>query len=267
MTPLVRVCQAITVFGYTLLPTLLSFGAKSASYENLFRPVPSNDYYDFMLLAICFSAAGVYLHTEKQSADRMGDAFDVFLLLFPAVVGILSAISSIPVSAAFWLIFAGSMCMTMFYRHRRVSWTPTWNRSCSTWFFTVFIVIIAAGFFSFPVAQPWSGAPEPFVRWCPFTVPGELIWRGIFGTYAVTMLLTAIEGPAKHHNYVLFLAVSGIVHAVIMLIMNLADRSAGLSNGNAEHLYGDVPGWFFIGLVAAMIWRFDIRSSQKNTPI
>jgi hypothetical protein len=36
--------------------------------------------------------------------------------------------------------------------------------------------------------QSWTGPPEPFVRWHPFVVNGELVWRGTFALYGMRVL-------------------------------------------------------------------------------
>ena len=73
------------------------------------------------------------------------------------------------------------------------------------------------------------------------------------------MLWTGVEGPNKQRPFVRFLCASGFVHATVMLVMSLSARAVGGLNGNTEHLYGDIPGWFLITIVAALFewscWR------------
>lgn len=124
------------------------------------------------------------------------------------------------------------------------SWSFTRSRPAAAWAYSLFLCLVAAAFLSFPVPRPWSGPPEPFVRWHPYSTAAELVWRGVFGCYAAMMLWAGVEDPlGKHFVFVCYLGLSGCVHASVMLGMNLWQRAVGGPNGNAQHLYGDVAGW------------------------
>ncbi len=58
------------------------------------------------------------------------------------------------------------------------SWRYQAERPVGIWMFSALLFLWAIGFMAFPVSQSWSGPPEPFVRWYPFVVNGELVWRG-----------------------------------------------------------------------------------------
>lgn len=47
----------IPSFGFLFLAVLNTFGTSGTSYEYLFRPQPTNIYYDFMFVAICLGVA------------------------------------------------------------------------------------------------------------------------------------------------------------------------------------------------------------------
>ncbi len=112
----------------------------------------------------------------------------------------------------------------------------------------------AIGFIIFPVFQSWAGPPEPFVRWYPFNLDIELVWRGIFATYALLMLYTAFYGPTENNiGFVVYIGISGMFHSTVMLVMNLVEARNGNLNGNMEHLYGDIAGWYLVGLFSLIV--------------
>ncbi len=82
------------------------------------------------------------------------------------------------------------------------------------------------------------------------------------------MLWAGVEGPhIKHRSFVRFLCASGFVHATVMLIMSLGARAVGGLNGNIEHLYGDIPGWFLIAFAAGLLewsWWRHARDFQND---
>jgi len=115
----------------------------------------------------------------------------------------------------------------------------------------VALLLIAVGFLTFPVFQSWAGPPEPFVRWHPYSPRGELVFRGTFGTFAVGHLL-ALPDPAGARGapYVALFALQALLHASAMLAMSrAASARGGDANANAEHLYGDVAGFYGFAVV------------------
>lgn len=60
----------------------------------------------------------------------------------------------------------------------------------------------------------------------------------------VMMFWSGLEDPLhKHLAFITYLAISGCLHATVMLAMNLWERARGGPNGNPEHIYGDIAGW------------------------
>ena len=113
------------------------------------------------------------------------------------------------------------------------------------------LLLIAVGFLTFPVFQSWAGPPEQFVRWHPYSPRGELVFRGTFGTFAVGHLL-ALPDPAGARGapYVAWFALQALLHASAMLAMSrAASARGGDANANAEHLYGDVAGFYGFAVV------------------
>ena len=129
---------------------------------------------------------------------------------------------------------------------------------------SVVLVVLACVFILFPVSQPWSGPPEPFVRWHPFSQPGELVWRGVFLSFAFGMLLTAFDPLGRHRSFLIVLVLSGYLHSGEMAVDNLlASRMDGM-NCNPEHLYGDVLGWFAIASVSLLFLVFARRRAHQT---
>lgn len=315
-----RVFHGVAAAAYLLLPPLLTFGTAGAAYEPLFRPPPSNDFYDGMLIAVCASITLVellrawalhgavhaphlpsdHLPPSRPAARSMGNlmraltcstsdvaaapelsnAFLVFEVLLPLLMGSLYCAAGAYGSGAVWLALGAALlallvtaswpATSQVHAHCSAStagagdsdsdgadglltiaaaaaapapapaaaaaiawaWRPARKRTPMAWVYSAFLAIIAIAFLAFPVAQPWEGPPEPFVRWHPYGEAGELVWRGIFAAYALCMLWAAAEGPlTKHLLFVVYLAVSGFVHATAMLAMCLAERASGGLNG------------------------------------
>jgi hypothetical protein len=126
---------------------------------------------------------------------------------------------------------------------------------CRRILLSVLYVLWGIGFIAFPVARPWDGRVAPFVRWFAYTVSGELVWRGIFASYALGFFVCTLDPFNRHSVFVLYVAVSGFLHACFMLTANLYSyyHSPQLPNGNREHLFGDIAGWFVISLFSAAI--------------
>ena len=102
---------------------------------------------------------------------------------------------------------------------------------------------LAAAFLAFPVLQQWSGPPEPYLRWRPYSPDAELVWRAVFLAFAVGMTVAARDPFGRGKDFLLALGVSGLLHASVMAVDNLVSALRGGSNGNPEHVYGDVLGW------------------------
>jgi hypothetical protein len=140
------------------------------------------------------------------------------------------------------------------------------RRTILSWTMSAFPVAFAILFILFPVLQPWSGPPEPFVRRHPFSLTGKLIWRGVFLSFALGMLLTAFDPGGRHRPFIVLLVFSGYLQAGEMTADNLwSARMAGM-NGNPEHPYGgDVLGWYVIASLALLFLILDRRNWRGTT--
>jgi hypothetical protein len=257
-----RLRTVLLWFMFGVLPVLLTFAATSAHYEGLFTA--GNMFYDGMLVAVCISIPLTHhwnhavLPSDDSSSEAESGAFTAFQIALPTLVAILSFAAGFPAAGGIWLVFAILLAVAsvalLGLKGICRSWAPDRARGCGLWAYSVLLFMVATGFIAFPVARSWSGRPQDFVRWHPYSTSGELVWRGIFACYALGMYWTAIEGPGQRQRcFVRYLAVSGLLHATVMLIMNLSARGAGAANGNAEHLYGDIAGWYLVGVVSAVV--------------
>lgn len=77
----------------------------------------------------------------------------------------------------------------VFQQQLQWRWSFCSDRTPLVWGFSGFLCLAAVLFLAFPVFQQWSGPPEPFVRWVPYSPAGELIWRGVFASYAGELYL------------------------------------------------------------------------------
>jgi hypothetical protein len=74
------------------------------------------------------------------------------------------------------------------------------------------------------------------------------------------MLLTALDPQGRHHLFLVLLAFSGYLHSGEMAVDNVLSMRMGGMNGNPEHLYGDVLGWFVIASLALSFLVVDRRT-------
>ena len=55
------------------------------------------------------------------------------------------------------------------------------------------------------------------------------------------------------------------MHAAEMCVDNLRSASMGNMNGNPEHLYGDILGWFVLASLSLLFLKFIIKLDQGNS--
>ena len=92
------------------------------------------------------------------------------------------------------------------------------------------------GFYTMTLVWPSGWTWQP---------PQPMYLQMIIGVYAVlgVFLLLAARDPARHTSLIQFTAWSSVVHAVIMAIHALRDRS------QISHLWGDVPALLIAAIV------------------
>jgi len=167
------------------------------------------------------------------AVGQKADALTVFEVLLALLLGVLYCAAQAPAAGACWLavaaaltilVIAASVSSTAVYEHSaenrhflgvtstlglattqqqvngssqpslRWSWQLEKERTLLEWVFSGFLCLAAVLFMVFPVLQPWSGPPEKFVRWHPYSPAGELVWRGVFAAYAGKRLVLARLG-------------------------------------------------------------------------
>jgi len=250
--------NALVVIGFIFLPILLTFGSAGTSYQVLFVPQKRNSFYDAMQVAIFCSVGVTEVACGISSTDLQGtnnnkefDSFKYFQIVVSFLCGITYFYGSAYVSGFFWILFCILLCSSFVFRKEvTFKWHFISERGKYGWFYTGFFIIFSIGLIAFPVSQPWSSSPEPFIRWHPYTIPGELVWRGIFFSYSSSIIYSCAEHPlGKHVVFVLYVGISCIIHSVVMLGMNINQKVKGQPNGNPEHLFSEIPGFFIVGIL------------------
>mmetsp|Transcript_33599 Transcript_33599/g.78794 ORF Transcript_33599/g.78794 Transcript_33599/m.78794 type:complete len:106 (-) Transcript_33599:226-543(-) len=95
---------------------------------------------------------------------------------------------------------------------------------------------------------------QKFVRWHPYNVDEEMIWRGNFFCFAVALLFIGLS-PKRHASVLVFFAFHFPAHSLVMLIDNLRNLDG---NGNPEHA-GEVIIFMLGGISCVMglvgLWK------------
>ncbi|CAK9004211.1 unnamed protein product [Durusdinium trenchii] len=104
-----------------------------------------------------------------------------------------------------------------------------------------------------PIFGPWERV-QKWVRWHPYNLDAELLWRGTFATFALAFFLTAAN-PKVNNSIVAFFAAHGVCHSVSMFIDNRIFPMDG--NDNVEHIL-EISVFLVIGLfhlfVGHIVW-------------
>ena len=221
-------------------------GADNASYRNMF-------------IAAASGIGLAELHLRRVPPPGF-DALGVFEVALAIGLAIGSMAIHAIVPTAFWFAAAAAIGVARGVGASRQPPSPARGG------FAVRLVLyaLAAAFVAFPVLQPWSGPPEPFVRWHPYSADAELVWRAIFLAFAVGMTAAARDPFGRSKDFLLALGFSGLLHASAMAIDNLVSALRGGPNGNPEHAYGDVLGWFSIAVFALAAVRMAGRGARPE---
>lgn len=257
------------------VPSLLLLAFRSSGLEPLVRVQPYNDSYDAMFIA-ALAGIGltsvwklVTLRRDRGTSPSSEQAF-VGLGAFEAFEVVLSAslatLHFIVGTLASGTVYA-AVTVTLAWTLHGVRPSPQEagrcpiqrSRSTPELLASMFLLAFAVLFIAFPVLQSWSGPPEPFVRWHPFGNEPELIWRGVFFSFASGMLLAALDPACQGRLFLVALVLSGSLHAAEMAADNLHSAAMHAMNGNPQHLYGDVLGWSVVAL-AALLFLLVVRS-------
>lgn len=108
-------------------------------------------------------------------------------------------------------------------------------------------------FLLMPIFGSWEQA-QRWVRWHPYNLDAELLWRGTFATFALALFFTAAN-PKVNNSIVAFFAAHCVCHSVSMFIDNRLLPADG--NDNVEHLL-EISIFMAIGLfhffVGRVVW-------------
>jgi hypothetical protein len=195
---------------WLLLPSLALLAFRSSPWEAWFRARPFNDSYDATFVAAMVGVGLTSLwvlfswtrHRREANSRALPtyctwrNAFDLFELFVCASLATLNFSVGAPGSGISWsAAFVGLLAGTAVLRwaRRDVAFETPARHTALSRTASAFLVVFALLFVLFPVLQPWSGPPEPFVRWHPFSPPAERIWRGIFLSFALGMVVAALD--------------------------------------------------------------------------
>jgi hypothetical protein len=121
------------------------------------------------------------------------DALGIFEVALATGLAIGSVAIRAVISAVFW--FSAALAISL-VRGVAPSLQPP-PSARGSFAASAVLLTLAAAFVAFPVLQPWSGLPEPFVRWHPYSTDAELVWRAIFLAFAIGMEIVPQFGPVE----------------------------------------------------------------------
>ena len=144
-----------TIIGFIILPILLTFGTTNTPYESAFNPQPTNNFYDGMLVTICFSISTTrifleYITFTLEIMDSTSKAFVYFEILLPFFMGVLYCVCSSFGSGTVWIIFSIVNYLLMKPQIQKQFHKPDSNLM---WCYSTVLVLWAVAFFVFPVFQ------------------------------------------------------------------------------------------------------------------
>ncbi|CAE7904878.1 unnamed protein product [Symbiodinium microadriaticum] len=99
-----------------------------------------------------------------------------------------------------------------------------------------------------PIFGPWDSV-ELWVRWRPYNIQAELLWRGTFATFFLAFFLAAAN-PKVCNSIVAFFAWHGICHSISMFVDNRILPADG--NDNLEHLL-EISVFMVLGLTNCLV--------------
>ncbi len=188
------------------------------------------------------------------------NAFDLFELAACASLALTNLVTGVAGSGLVWaaaFLTLSGLSVAVAREQKKTNLWGQSSRTALTWAMSALLLAFATLFVLFPVLQSWSGPPELFVRWHPFSLAAELIWRGLFLSFAFGMFVAAFDPSGRHSLFLVALVLSGYLHSAEMTVDNLSSARLSHTNGNHQHLYGDILGWFAIASFALLFLALD----------
>jgi hypothetical protein len=247
------------------------------------------------------AAAGVTYAAGRGLANDAGAALGVFLVVWPLAQTILNSVIGCAGAAVLWCLlallpaaWAAGTELTLRWRGggaggqagggawgggaaagdggviregrpRRCGGQLQGPVTCAGAGLRAVLTVFAIGLLAVPAFLPWSGPPEPFIRWHEYSPAGELLWRGTFVSFAIGNLTAAVlQDPAGlGASYTVFFILQCVLHATVMLVDNRVAAAAGGPNGNPHHAWSEIPGFYFIGTVLALLLAARLRVARR----
>jgi hypothetical protein len=273
--------HASASIGLVLVPIIILFTSlANPDVQNAFRAQPTNLSYELMTFAVGLSMVlASYYPTCSMIQDDtiLLSALDSIRIIWPFTHCIINFIIGSFAAGVLWLLLGTTPSVLsaafLVYKtgpsqakaHCSISCRLCTSCDCRTTALRAVLIIFGIGLVSAPIPLPWSGPPEPFIRWRDYSVDAELLWRGTFCNFAAHNWLAAADPSGRHRPYVVFMAVQGITHATVMLFDNRIAAARGHLNGNWEHAF-EISGFYLLGVLLGSLLLFTPRRGPPQLP-
>jgi hypothetical protein len=227
---------------------------------------PTNLAYYHMMLTVYFSFATTNLVT-KFLENLSTSSLYLLEILFTALHTILWAAIGMWHQSVLW----GTITILLFvisFKHlpgNSANFTMSinpflmagWRLRLLSIFYGLLGLFVLAG----PVLADWTPVQE-FIRWHPYNIDTELIWRGIFLSF-IGGLFYAATNLKRHLFIVIFFICHGAMHGLVMLI----DNRLGLDgNGDSRHFI-EIGAFLFVSLLSLFCIFPELKLNNNNNNI
>jgi hypothetical protein len=254
--------------GLVIVPIIVLLTSQAnADVQRTFRAQPPNLSYELMTFAVGLSMviASCYAARRLIQDDTIQlSALDSIRILWSLTHSIINFIIGSFATGTLWLVFGTTPSVIsvafLLYKKKTSHADALYLFSCRSCkvcdcrrtALRAVLIMFGIGLVSAPIHLPWSGKPEPFIRWHDYSVDAELLWRGTFGNFAAHNWLAATDPSERHRPYVVFMAVQGFIHATVMLVDNRIAAARGGPNGNWEHAF-EISGFYLLGVLLSSL--------------
>lgn len=267
------------IFICTLTVALCGAGGPSGKM----RSSPSNTSYELMTcavgLAVLVSSLAHWRLLPTRPPAAAPSAFLLFATAWPWIMTGINAAIGATDAAVLWALLgaAPSTLRTVAILLNRgdsggdklslslsgaISFVAR-DRSRTSLGLRVLLLAFTAGFTIAAVMPPaWDSIVQQYIRWHPYTYPGEALWRGTFASFATCNLLAATDPAGTHVGYTMFMAAQGVLHGTTMLFDNRIEAERGGKNGNIDHII-EVCGFLFLGVTLIALLVIRLRPSDN----
>eukprot|EP00808_Paulinella_micropora_P005522 g24523.t1 len=205
-------------------------------------PSPPNRSYYHMTLTVyaAFGAAELFTYYVLYMVPELEVPLVFFEVLFLTLHAVGWAWVMVYLRGALCLVVIGFvlglalLTLTQDTQHwlELAGWPHEPARSRALYPLCAVCLILPLGLLAGPITQDWSDPNiEPYVRWHPYSVDHELIWRLTFLAFALAFAVIA-NMPLSSVALCVFFGAHCVMHGLVMLIDNAINLDG---NGNPEH--------------------------------